>query len=179
MILNDKQIQNKIRNKEIRITPTPEFDQYQPCSVDVRLSNEYLQPRNIDLDTKNDTPSYEYMKANRLILPPHSFVLGSTMEKISLPPNIVARVEGRSSIGRLGLTVHVTAGFIDPGFTGNITLEIANLSNNNIVIYEDMRIAQIVFEEIETPNRIYGECGNKYQGQTGVVGSLIKYDGDF
>lgn len=179
MILNDKQIKQKIRTGQVEITPTPSLEQTQPASIDLKLSNEFLQLKQKDIDTKNNTPEYEYMKANRIILPPHSFILGSTKEKIKLPPNIVGRVEGRSSIGRIGLTIHITAGFIDPGFEGNITLEIANVSNNNIILYEDMRICQIVLEEIETPSAIYGECGNKYQGQIGVVGSLINYDGDF
>ena len=94
-------------------------------------------------------------------------------------PNLCARVEGRSSIGRLGITVHITAGFIDAGFKGNIVLEIKNLSPNSIVLYEGLRVAQLVFEELtDTPSRVYGECGNKYQGQKGVVGSLLFWDED-
>ena len=178
MILSDKTINEKIKNQEIKITPSPTFEQIQPASIDLRLGNEFLLPR-VDeiIDTKNKSPNYEHIQCNVLQLPPKSFILATTIEKIELPPNIIARVEGRSSIGRLGVTVHITAGFIDCGFEGQITLEIANLSHNTVMLYEGMRIAQIVFEELDTtPNRIYGECGNKYQGQEGVTGSMIYYD---
>lgn len=173
MILNNTQIQ---KHTGIKITSKPKLIQYQPASIDLRLSDEFLQPTPEKVDPKTSSPNYEYVISDKIILPPHSFILGSTIEKITLPNNIVARVEGRSSIGRLGVTVHVTAGFIDPAFTGNITLEIANLSNNAVVLYKGMRICQIVFEEIEEPVFAYGECENKYQGQDGVTGSLIHYD---
>lgn len=176
MILNQQQIQ---QNNNIRITPTPKQVQLQPCSIDLTLSDEYLQPIHDEkVDPTKDSPNYEYITGEKIIIPPHSFILGSTIELVELPSNIVARIEGRSSIGRLGLTVHVTAGFIDPGFKGNITLEIANLSNNPIILHTGMRICQIVFEEIEPPSKVYGECNNKYQHQNGVTGSMIYYDKD-
>lgn len=180
MILSDKTILQKIQNHEITITPPPTPEAIQPTSIDLRLGNEFLIPRtDTPIDIKNNTPSYEPVTCNVLQLPPKSFILGTTIETITLPSNLIGRIEGRSSIGRLGVTIHVTAGFIDPSFTGQITLEIANLSHNTIMLYENMRIAQIVFEEIDTtPNRQYGECGNKYQGQTGTTGSLIYYDDD-
>jgi len=131
------------------------------------------------LDPKNNEPKYNIIKANAIVLPPNEFVLATTKEWVEIPPNLCARVEGRSSIGRIGITVHITAGFIDAGFKGNITLEIKNLSPNSIILYEDMRVAQLVFEELNgTPKRLYGEAGNKYQNQTGVVGSLIYWDED-
>ena len=174
MILNQQQIQ---KHNGIRIKPAPEQEQLQPTSIDLKLDNEFLQPVfDAKIDPKKESPQYEYITGEKIIIPPHSFILGSTIEKIEIPSDIVARVEGRSSIGRLGVTVHVTAGFIDPGFKGNITLEIANLSNNTIVLHCGMRICQIVFEEIEPPLQVYGECGNKYQNQVGVTGSMIHYD---
>ena len=176
MILNQQQI---LQNPNIKIHPKPSKEQIQPCSIDLRLDNEFLQPvPDEKVDPAKDSPRYEYMSADKLILPPHSFILASTIEKIELPRNIVARVEGRSSIGRLGLTIHITAGFIDPAFKGNITLELANLSNAPIVLHKGMRICQIVFETIEPPLLAYGECSNKYQGQNGVTGSMIYYDED-
>ena len=176
MILNNKQIKEK---NTIKITPTPTPKQIQPCSIDLRLDDEFLQPiPETRIDPKRDPPDYEIITSDKIILPPHTFILGSTIEKIELPADIVARVEGRSSIGRLGLTVHVTAGFVDPGFKGNITLEIANLSNNTITLYKNMRICQIVFEQIAEGGLVYGECGNKYQNQQGVTGSMIYYDED-
>lgn len=107
---------------------------------------------------------------------PGEFALGTTLERITMPHDLVARVEGRSSIGRLGLTVHVTAGFIDPGFEGQITLEIANLNWYPIVIYPGMRIAQLAFHNMTTAAaRPYGHAmGNsKYQGQSSVTASKI------
>ena len=181
MILTDKDIQQRLENNNLLIEPKPTSEQIQPASLDLRLSNEFLEPL-IDttpVDIKNNSPRYQPIQCNVLNLPPKSFVLGTTIEKVKIPPDLIGRVEGRSSIGRLGIAIHVTAGFIDPNFEGQITLEIANLSNNSVVLYENMRICQIVFEELKsTPNRLYGECGNKYQGQTGVVGSLIQYDDD-
>ena len=179
-ILSDKTILTKIENGEIEITPKPQMEQIQPASIDLRLGNEFLLPH-IDspVDIKHNSPKYEPVTCNVLQLPPKSFVLGTTIEKVKIPPNLIGRVEGRSSIGRLGVTIHITAGFIDSGFEGQITLEIANLSHNTVMLYENMRICQIVFEELDTtPNRIYGEAGNKYQGQEGVTGSLIYYDND-
>ena len=180
MILSDKTILEKIKQKEITITPNPTMEQIQPSSIDLRLGNEFLLPHiDVPIDVKNGSPHYEKVNCNILQLPPKSFVLGTTIEKVKLPPNLIGRVEGRSSIGRLGVTIHITAGFIDAGFEGQITLEIANLSNSTIYLYENMRICQIVFEEIDTtPNRIYGEAGNKYQNQEGVTGSMIYYDDD-
>ena len=180
MILSDKTILNKLKTQELVIEPFPTLEQIQPASIDLKLGNEFLVPHfEQPIDTKNGSPHYEPIKCNVLQLPPKSFLLGTTIEKVRLPPNLIGRVEGRSSIGRLGVTIHITAGFIDCGFEGQITLEIANLSHNTIMLYEGMRICQIVFEEVDTtPDRIYGECGNKYQGQEGVTGSLIYYDDD-
>ena len=180
MILQDNEIIKRIKYGELKITPYPTDEQIQPASIDLKLGNEYLQPVfGTEVDTKNNSPKYEFVKTNRITIPPHNFVLATTKEKVCLPPNLIARVEGRSSIGRLGVTVHVTAGFIDPGFEGQITLEIANLSNTTVILYEDMRICQIVFEELkDTPSSVYGECGNKYQNQKGVTGSMLFYENE-
>ena len=180
MILTDKNIITRLTNKTLTIDPFPSNDQIQPASLDLRLSNEFLIPHmDAPIDIKNGSPRYEHLNCNVLQLPPKAFVLGSTIEKVKLPSDLIGRVEGRSSIGRLGVAIHITAGFIDPSFEGQITLEIANLSNSTVLLYENMRICQIVFEELKSePNRVYGECGNKYQGQQGVTGSLIYYDDD-
>ena len=180
MILSDKTIMEKLHNKEIEITPPPRMEQIQPSSIDLRLGTEYLLPHiDTPIDTKNTSPRYEQVNCNVMQLPPKSFILGTTIEKVKIPSNLIGRVEGRSSIGRLGVTIHITAGLIDCGFEGQITLEIANLSSNTVYLYENMRICQIVFEEIDSvPNRVYGEAGNKYQNQEGVTGSMIYYDDD-
>ena len=181
MILTDQTIIEKINNNEIIIEPTPKPEQIQPSSIDLRLGNEYWQmiKQEETLDPRNNEPKYNPIQANAIVIPPNEFVLGATKEWIEIPANYCARIEGRSSIGRLGLTVHVTAGFIDAGFKGNIVLEIKNLSPNSILLYEGMRVCQIVFEELnDYPNRIYGEADNKYQNQKGVVGSIIYWDSE-
>lgn len=181
MILTDQEIIKKIKNKEITITPTPTPEQIQPSSIDLRLGNEYWQmiKQEETIDPKNNEPKYNIIKANAIVIPPNEFVLGVTKEYVEIPHNLCARLEGRSSIGRLGVTVHITAGFVDAGFKGKIVLEIKNLSPNSIILYEDMRVAQLVFEELTGDcKRVYGECDNKYQGQDGVVGSLIYWDVD-
>lgn len=180
MILQDNEIKKRIHDGEIKITPKPRPEQIQPASIDLKLGNEYLQPIfGTEVDTKNNSPKYEYVRTNRITIPPHNFVLATTKETIRLPPNLIGRIEGRSSIGRLGLTMHITAGFIDPGFEGQITLEIANVSNTTLILYEDMRVCQIVFEELkDVPDSVYGECGNKYQNQRGVTGSMLFYENE-
>ena len=181
MILNDKSILKKIQEKEIIIKPLPTQEAIQPSSIDLRLGNEYYQmiKQEETLDPRNNEPKYNHITANAIVIPAGEFVLAHTQEWIEIPDDLCARVEGRSSIARLGLQIHISAGFVDAGFKGNIVLEIKNLSPNSIILYEDMRVAQIVFEELnEKCNRPYGECGNKYQNQKGVVGSLIYWDTD-
>lgn len=181
MILSDQTIFKYLEEKRIVITPLPQKEQIQPSSIDLRLGNEYLSPihQQETIDLKNNEPKYQSLEGNAIMLPAGEFILATTKEWIEIPNDLIARVEGRSSIGRLGITVHITAGFIDAGFKGNITLEIKNLSNNNIILYEDMRICQLIFEKTDKPCKLsYGECGNKYQNQKGVVGSLIYWDTD-
>src|SRR4051812_38524765 len=103
------------------------------------------------------------------ILPPGEFVLGQTLEQVTLPDDLVARLEGKSSLGRLGLLIHSTAGFVDSGFSGNLTLELSNVANLPITIYHGMPIGQLSFMRMDAPvDRPYGsaETGSKYQGQT-------------
>ena len=180
MILSDRTIMKKIKDGEIGISPPPSDEQIQPSSIDLRLGQEFYKPIHTEeaLDIKNTEPSYSLLKANAVILPPNEFILGTTIESVKIPSNLCARVEGRSSVARLGIQVEC-GGFIDSGFEGQITLEIKNQSNQAIILYENMRICQIVFEEVDSvPNRVYGEAGNKYQNQTGVTGSLIFFDDD-
>lgn len=116
-----------------------------------------------------------------MLIEPGEFMLATTKEYVKVPDDLVARVEGRSSLGRLGLTMHITAGYIDPGFEGNITLEIANLSNSSIRLYPNQRVCQIVFETMTTPSEIpYGHPSrnSKYMGQTGIECSRIHEDYD-
>lgn len=156
--------------------------QFQPASLDLRLSNEVWR-FNDDLDCVDSMSGGDYYHrcvSDVLVLKPNEFVLGRTVEYVSLPDDILGRVEGRSSIGRLGVAVHVTAGFIDPGFEGTITLEIVNLNSVPVVLYPFQRVCQIVFEELNDSAGVpYGVGGrNKYQGQVGVTPSRIFDDVD-
>ncbi|MCL1598027.1 MAG: dCTP deaminase, partial [Actinomycetia bacterium] len=125
------------------------------------------------------TTGVEATEDNPFILHPGEFVLGSTLETISLSDSVVARLEGKSSLGRLGLLIHSTAGFIDPGFVGQVTLELSNVANLPIAIYPNMKIGQISFYQMTTPAEFpYGspELGSKYQGQIGPTPSQMHKD---
>lgn len=184
MILSDNDIRTKLYCGDIKIIPF-NFDQIQPSSVDLTLGDEFiiLHPNQGDknhdgfLDSKLET---KYTKINLcngcFTLPPKQFVLGTTVEKVEIPDNIVGRVEGRSSIGRLGVIVHATAGYVDPGFKGNITLEFYNFNEFPVLLYKDQRVCQIVFEEMASPAKVpYGAPGlkSKYQDQKGVTVSKL------
>ena len=149
----------------------------QPSSVDVRCDHRFrvFHPgRYPFIDVKQPMPDLtelvEIEDGRPFILHPGEFVLGATLERISLPDDLVARLDGKSSLGRLGLQVHSTAGLADPGFTGQITLELSNMTRLPISLYPGMRVAQLVFEMLSTPaDRPYGHggLGSKYQGQSG------------
>ena len=142
------------------------YDQLQPCSYDLRLSNELktIRGKTIDLNDGDYT------------LKPNEFILGSTFECVSIPNNISAFVDGKSSLGRLGIAVHITAGFIDSGFKGNITLEIKNNSDKQFKLSKNMLIGQIIFFELKDEcMRPYGDerLNNHYQNSKGTI--LSKY----
>lgn len=187
-VLSDKDLREIIkRENAIEVEKGPEIDfdlQLGPSSMDLRLGYEFgvLETRSVKaLDTKG-MEDYSDIKKSKKVTPeegmvvhPGEFVLGSTLEKLNVPSNLVARIEGRSSYARLGLIPHAAAGFVDPGFQGNITLEIQNLGNVPITIYPEDRICQVVFEtmtsESENP---YGEKkDSKYMGQKGATGSRL------
>lgn len=166
------------------VDPVPEDVQFQPASLDLRLGpgfRVYKTPLRgalgvMPLDPRTAHPM-EWLEGNddaSFIVEPGAFVLGTTVERVRIPRQIVARVEGKSSLGRLGLIVHATAGFIDPGFEGNITLEMYNLAPRPILLSAGMRICQLSFDKVEgTVERPYGHPAlkSKYQGQTGVTPS--------
>ena len=187
-VLNDAEIRNFLNKGKIVIEPMPEDIQIQPASVDLRLDDAYIiiNPMKIPyFDSKGDnipdtSKIQRFTKEKPLVLQPHMFVLCQTMEKVKIPPNLLARVEGRSSIGRLGVAIHITAGFIDPGFEGNITLEVVNLNNIPVILYPKQRVCQIVFEELTAESeRPYGSNHNKYQGQRYPTPSAIYDDTDW
>ena len=153
----------------------------QPASVDLRLGDSFRVFHNhraaaIDLrdPPTNLTEEVDVADGEAFVIHPGEFVLGRTLEYVELPGDIVARIEGRSSLGRLGLIVHATAGFVDPGFKGTLTLEIANLTRIPIKLYAGGPIAQLSFMALDAPaQRPYGsaELGSHYQGQMAATDS--------
>jgi dCTP deaminase len=180
VILSDRSIREEIAKGRIKIEPLDESC-IQPASLDLKIDRYFRLFRNHTLrviDVKEDqeelTELVEVSEEAPLILHPGEFVLGSTLEKVTLPDDIVGRIEGKSSLGRLGLLIHSTAGFVDPGWEGYLTLELANLSNLPITLYPRMRIAQISFFRMTTPAEVpYGSkmIGSKYQHQRGPTPS--------
>ena len=180
MILSDRSIREAIAAGRIIVDP---FDEacLQPSSIDVKVSNLFRVFRNHStaiIDVKKDlselTELVEISTGEAFILHPGEFVLGSTLERIGVAEDLVARVEGKSSLGRLGLLIHSTAGFIDAGFDGHITLELSNVANLPITLYPSMKIGQVSFMTMTTPaDRPYGSGaqGSKYQGQRGPTPS--------
>ena len=180
MILSDRTLREQIDAGRIVIDP---FDDslVQPSSIDVRISNLFRVFRNHTagvIDVKQDlrdlTELVEIPDDGVFMLHPGEFVLGSTLERIAVPDDLVARIEGKSSLGRLGLLIHSTAGFVDAGFDGHVTLELANVASLPITLYPGMKIGQVSFMRMTTPaDRPYGRgaSGSKYQGQRGPTPS--------
>jgi dCTP deaminase len=176
VILSDRTIRESLETGRIVIEPMDE-SAIQPSSVDVRLDHRFLVFRNHTrgfIDVKEDlsdlTEAVEATSERPFILHPGEFVLGSTLERLALPDDLVARLEGKSSLGRLGLLIHSTAGFVDAGFDGQITLELSNVASLPITLYAGMRVGQVSFMQMTTAaEHPYGsgEIGSKYQGQIG------------
>src|SRR5918997_336501 len=180
MILSDRTIREQLAAGRIGIDPLDDSC-IQPSSVDLRLDklfrvflNHTMSVIDVRKDLSDLTQEVEIKEGDAFILHPGEFVLGSTSEQISLPDDIVARIEGKSSLGRLGLLIHSTAGFIDAGFSGHITLELSNVANLPITLYPGMKIGQVSFLQMTTPADVpYGssKVGSKYQGQRGPTPS--------
>ena len=180
MVLSDRTIRRLLAEGRIEIDPLDE-SLIQPSSVDVRadrLFRVFHNARYPFIDVKQQmedlTELVEVDGERAFILHPGEFVLGSTLERIRLPDDLVARLDGKSSLGRLGLLIHSTAGFIDPGWNGQVTLELSNVSNLPITIYPEMKIGQISFVQLSEPAESpygSGEIGSKYQDQRGPVPS--------
>ena len=179
MVLSDRTIRRLIDDGRIRIDPyDPEL--MQPSSLDVRVDRYFRVFRNsrypyIDVKAEQEELT-ELVEVDdeAFILHPGEFVLGSTLERVRLPDDLVARLEGKSSLGRLGLLIHSTAGFIDPGWDGHVTLELSNVANLPITIYYGMKIGQVSFMQLSEPaSAPYGSSGlgSKYQGQRGPTPS--------
>ncbi len=180
MLLSDRDILAELDAGRIRMEPYDEA-MLQPSSIDVRLDRFFRVFENhryphIDpaADQSDLTREVEPEGEEPFILHPGEFVLGSTYEVVTLPDDVAARVEGKSSLGRLGLLTHATAGFVDPGFSGHVTLELANVATLPIKLYPGMKIGQLCFFRLSSPaNHPYGseKYGSRYQGQRGPTPS--------
>lgn len=174
MILSDKTIKNMLKESKL-ILSSIEQDQIQPASIDIRLGNTFsiLEDVPSGVITLDKKIKYKTITTDTYVLLPGQFILATTMEYVSLPSNITAFVEGRSSIGRMGLFIQ-NAGWVDPGFEGEITLELFNANRCAIELKAGRRVGQLVFAEMDEN----AECSymGKYQGQRGATGSKIYMD---
>jgi len=180
VILSDKTIREEIDAGRIVIDPLDK-DCIQPSSVDLHLDryfrvflNHTMRVIDVKEDQEELTELVEIGEDDSFVLHPGEFVLGSTSERVTLPDDLVARLEGKSSLGRLGLLIHSTAGFVDAGWDGHLTLELSNVANLPIALYPGMKIGQISFLRMTTPaDAPYGSAavGSKYQGQRGPTPS--------
>jgi len=180
MLMSDRDIRAEIEAGRIGLEPL-DIGLLQPSSFDVRLDRffrlfdnhkyAYIDPAE---EMSELTRFVEVAADEAFILHPGEFVLGSTYEFVTLPDNIAARLEGKSSLGRLGLLTHSTAGFVDPGFNGHVTLELANVSNLPIKLWPGMKVGQLCFFQLSSPSETpYGSAKylNRYQGQRGPTAS--------
>ncbi|WP_018295967.1 dCTP deaminase [Corynebacterium lubricantis] len=180
MILSDHDIRDAIDDGHLGIEPyDPQL--VQPSSVDVRMDKFFRvfnNSRYTHIDPKVEmedlTTLVEVPEGEAFVLHPGEFVLASTLEKFTLPADLAGRLEGKSSLGRLGLLTHSTAGFIDPGFSGYITLELSNVANLPITLWPGMKVGQLALFKMSSPAEVpygTGKLGSKYQGQRGPTPS--------
>jgi dCTP deaminase len=185
MVLSDRTIKELIQAGRLRIDP---FDPLaiQPSSIDLRLDRRFRvfrSTRHSHIDPRQEQPDLTELvtvdDGEAFVLQPGQFCLGNTSEQLGLPDDLVGRLEGKSSLGRLGLVIHSTAGYVDPGFTGHLTLELSNAASLPILLYPHMKIGQMSFLQMTTPaDRPYGSqpLGSKYQGQDEPTASRIHLD---
>ncbi len=182
MVLSDHSIKEELAQGRIVVDPLDK-SAIQPSSIDLRLGFdfrvfEYSTHRYIDPLAKgvDYTKHCSIDSGDAFVLHPGEFALGTTFERVALPDNVVGRLEGKSTLGRLGLMIHSTAGYVDPGWNGYLTLELANVANLPILLYPGMRIGQISFTYMSTPVDLpYGApgLGSHYQGQVGATPSAL------
>ena len=178
MLLSDRDLVSEIKSENLALEPF-EPALMQPSSIDVRLDrffrvfNNHLYTH-IDPAEQQDDLTAEVEADEAFVLHPGEFVLASTFEVVTLPDDVAARLEGKSSLGRLGLLTHSTAGFIDPGFSGHVTLELSNVANLPIKLWPGMKIGQLCIFRLSSPaEHPYGSAvyGSRYQGQRGPTPS--------
>ncbi len=185
MVLSDKDIKAALKSKRISISPALDLKtQLGPCSIDLRLGNSfrvfehskrpYIDPSKKDYSNEI-TREVKIPNTEQLIMQPGDFVLASTLERITIAPDLLGRLEGRSSLGRLGIVVHSTASVFEPGWDGNAVLELGNMGRIAVALYPGMRICAMTFEELSSPaiNPYTTKKGAKYVGQIGPEESRI------
>ncbi|MCI8676493.1 MAG: dCTP deaminase [Atopobiaceae bacterium] len=185
MVLSDRDIKREMEQGRIVVEPL-QIKDVQPASVDVRLGSNFRIFRNsihtyIDPLTEQPDLTEEVVvpEGEAFILHPGQFALGTTLERIALPDDILGKLEGKSTLGRLGLMIHSTAGYVDPGWDGELTLELSNVATLPIMLHPGMRIGQLSFERMSSPvERPYGsaQLGSHYQGQKGATASHVLTD---
>lgn len=187
MVLSDKKIRELLDQGELVIHPLEDDQikqegarmgrQIQPASVDLRLGSHFLKldEHNIPYIDLENPAKYISFEKDEIILPPHSFILATTMECVRLPNNLTAFVEGRSSIGRMGLFIQ-NAGWVDPGFEGEITLELYNANQLPIRLKSGRRVCQLVFAQMD--QEAFYPYQGKYQGQRDATGSQVYLDSE-
>lgn len=188
MVLSDRDIKLYIERKKIVISPTPDYDsQLGSCSLDLRLGdkfrifehskNPYLDPTKKDY-TNEITTEVTVKNGDAFIMQPGDFVLAVTMETVQIPDDLLGRLEGRSSLGRLGIVVHSTASIFDPGWDGQCVLELGNLGRMPVALYPGMRICAMAFEQLSTPADVpyTAKTFAKYKFQKGPQESRYNQD---
>jgi dCTP deaminase len=187
MVLSDIDIKRYMTEGRIRVTPELPEAQFGSCSVDFRLGNEFSvfeHSRYPFIDPRHRSGIEEMMRTvtvpdgEPFILQPRDFVLAITIECLELAPDVLGRLEGRSSLGRIGIIVHGTAGLFDPGWIGRATLELSNLSRMPVALYPGMRICSFTFEQLSTPTSMpyRSKPGNKYAGQDRPLASRLSVE---
>lgn len=179
MVLSDVDIIERIESGSLVIDPYDESN-VEPASVDIRLGNSFKEPVETGkiIDTRsNEGQPYRSFEADSIVLEPEESLLATTLERIEIPRDISANADGRSSLGRLFVSIHQTAGFCDPGYNGEVTLEMTNANPNPIRLHAGDRICQLVFEELSSPARkTYGHEDSQYQGQSGATESGMNFE---
>src|SRR5262252_79610 len=184
MVLSDVDIRRYIEQGKIKITPALPPEQFGSCSVDFRLGSEFSvfeHSRHAFIDLREKTAIQDLMRTievadgDPFILQPGEFALAITQETLDLGNDVLGRLEGRSSLGRIGIIVHGTAGLFDPGWIGKATLELSNLSRMAVALYPGMRICSFTFEQVSTPVSVSyrDKPSNKYAGQTSPLASKL------
>ena len=185
MVLSDRDIKAELEAGRIVVDPLDVKD-VQPASVDVRLGSDFRIFRNSShtfIDPRNEqqglAETIVIPEGEAFVLHPGQFALGTTLERVALPDDVLGKLEGKSTLGRLGLMIHSTAGYVDPGWDGQLTLELSNVATLPIKLWPGMRIGQLSFERMSSPvERPYGSAGlgSHYQGQRGATPSSALRD---